>query len=181
VGAPHGLHKIREIYVRNKILILLGTITICNAEEIKSMVEFFSYRCSHCANVNVKLGNYVAQNQVNFIAVNVDNNDIALPTNIMYSIAVDAGVGENFRNTYFQAVATGYTAYAANTLNYVVNQVKTTKFEKLVKDPNEKTKVKQKLAIASQLLSKYQIQSTPTFLINDLSIITGEDFVNYLN
>lgn len=152
-----------------------------SADEIKSMVEFFSYRCSHCANVNSKLDNYVNKSKINFLAINVDNNDIAMPTNIMYNVAVDAGIGQQFKSTYFSAVATGMPVYAPTTLSYVINQVKTPLFEKLLKDPNEKQLIKQKLNYANELLVKYPVQATPTFLINDTALVQGEDFVNYLN
>lgn len=39
--------------MKKYVLILLSGIVInCQAEQIKSIVEFFSYTCSHCANVN---------------------------------------------------------------------------------------------------------------------------------
>ncbi len=162
-------------------ILLSGIAFYAQAEDIKSMVEFFSYRCSHCANVDSKLDSYVNKTQINFVAINVDNNDIALPTNIMYNVAVDAGIGQQFKSTYFSAVATGMPAYSPATLSYVVSQVKTPLFEKLLKDPNEKQLIKQKLNYATQLLAKYPVQATPTFLINDNALVQGEDFVNYLN
>lgn len=162
-------------------ILLSGIVFYAQSEEIKNMVEFFSYRCSHCANINNKLDSYINKNHVNFIAINVDNNDIAMPTNIMYNVAVDAGIGQLFKNTYFSAVATGMPAYAPATLSYVINQVRTPLFEKLLKDPNEKQLIKQKLNYATQLLAKYPVQATPTFLINDNALVQGEDFVNYLN
>lgn len=166
-----------------KYLIILFSSIVFNsyAEDIKSIIEFFSYRCSHCANVNSKLDSYVNKSKINFLAINVDNNDIAMPTNIMYNVAVDAGIGQQFKSAYFSAVATGMPAYAPATLSYVVNQIKTPLFEKLLKDPNEKQSIKQKLNYAAELLAKYPVQATPTFLINDNALVQGEDFVNYLN
>lgn len=163
------------------LILLFGFNFYAQAEDIKSMVEFFSYRCSHCANVNSKLDDYVNKSKINFLAINVDNNDIAMPTNIMYNVAVDAGIGQQFKSAYFSAVATGMPAYAPATLSYVVNQIKTPLFEKLLKDPNEKQSIKQKLNYAAELLVKYPVQATPTFLINDNALVQGEDFVNYLN
>lgn len=163
------------------LTLLIGVTSFVHAEEIRSMVEFFSYRCSHCANINSKLDNYVNKNNVKFIAVNTDNNDIAMPTNIMYNVAVDAGIGQQFKSVYFSAVSTGMPAYAPATLSYVFNQIKTPQFEKLLKDPKEKQSVKQKLNYAAQLLARYPVQATPTFLINDTALVQGEDFVNYLD
>ncbi len=115
------------------------------------------------------------------MAINVDNNDIAMPTNIMYNIAVDAGIGQQFKSTYFSAVSTGMPAYSPATLNYVVSQISTPLFEKLLKNPSEKQAIKQKLNYTNRLLAKYLVQTTPTFLINDTALVQGEDFVNYLN
>lgn len=163
-----------------KLLLLLAIASYVGAEDIKNIVEFISYRCSHCANVNTKLDNYINKSHVQFLAVNVDNSDIAMPTNIMYNIAIDAGVGQQFKSTYFNVVSSGMSAYAPTTLDYVVNQIKTPLFEKLLKDPNEKQVVKQRLNYATELLAKYPVQATPTFLINDNTLVQGEDFVNYL-
>lgn len=65
--------------------------------EIKSMVEFFSFICSHCANVNYKLNQFIAMHNIKFLDVNIDNSPEALNTTIMYYIAIDAGVGVHLK------------------------------------------------------------------------------------
>ena len=151
------------------------------AEPIQSIVEFYSYTCSHCASVNSRLDNYVASHKVDFMAVNIDNGENALPTNIMYYVAVDAGIGMQFKSAYFAAVASGMPAYTPTTLDYVVNQVKTPTFSKLLKSPDEKARVKEKLNFALYLLRQNKIQATPTFLINQTSLLEGEDIIHSLN
>ena len=132
------------------------------AEQITSIVEFFSYKCSHCANINSALDQYVNSHKVKFFAVNVDNTEAAADTNIAYYVAEDAGIGQQFKNTYFSAVANGMPAYSAQTLSLVINKVKNNRFEALLKDPNEKVRVKEKYNMAVQLLRSYPIQATPS-------------------
>lgn len=163
------------------VFLALGLATMnSQAEPIMSIVEFFSYTCLHCASVNSKLDSYVATNSVEFIAVNTDNGENALPTNIMYYVAVDAGIGGQFKSAYFTAVASGMKAYTPETLNYVVNQVKTPTFSSLLKAPAEKELVKKKLTFANYLLNKYKVQGTPTFLINQSTLLEGEEIINQL-
>lgn len=160
------------------ICLLIGVVT---AEQITSIVEFFSYKCSHCANVNSALDQYVNSHKVKFFAVNVDNTEEATNANIAYYVAEDAGVGQQFKDTYFAAVANGMPAYSAQTLSLVINKVKNKQFEALLKDPNEKAKIKEKYKLAIQLLNTYPVQATPSFLINGNTLLEGEDFVRSLN
>lgn len=167
--------------MKNYLLILLSVIAInSQAEDIKSIVEFFSYKCSHCANINLALDQYVNTHKVKFFAVNVDNTEEAMNTNIAYYIAEDAGVGQKFKSTYFLAVANGMPVYSTQTLSMVISKVKNKEFEALLKDPNEKTKVKAKYNMAIQLLSSYPIQATPSFLVNGTTLLEGEDFIRSL-
>lgn len=162
-----------------KAILMLLIIHNTSAESISSLVEFFSFRCSHCANVNQRLSYYVNSHDVQFLDVNVDG-DAALPTMIMYYVAVDAGIGNQFKTAYFSAVANGMPVYDQSTLNYVYNQVKTPKLVSLLKSSDEKAAVKNKLLQANKLLATYHIQATPTFLINHSILLEGEDIINTL-
>lgn len=163
-------------------MVLQGIAITSYAEQISSLVEFFSFRCSHCANVNDSLGSYIANHQnVKFFDVNVDSNDAALPTTIMYYVATDAGVGQQFKTNYFAAVANGMPVYQQSTLNYVTKQVMTPELAKLLKSAAERERIKDKVNYANLLLSKYQIQGTPTFLINQSILLEGEAIINSLN
>lgn len=153
----------------------------CYAENVQTLVEFFSFTCKHCANVNDKLEQYIAKNNVKYLDINVDRTDTTLPTNIMYYIALDAGVGTKFKRAYFQAIASGMPAYTTTTLNYVVNQVKTTTMIQLMESKAELEHVKQKLNYANSLMQKYRIQATPTFLINQTVLLEGEDVITSLS
>ena len=155
-------------------------IGLSNSEPITSLVEFFSFRCSHCANVNQKVSAYVNSHNVEFTDINVDNNELALPTTIMYYIAIDAGVGPQFKTAYFAAVRSGMPAYGKDTLSYVYKQIATPKVASLLKSPAEKESIKQKLNYANRLLEQYHIQATPTFLINQSILLEGEDVINSL-
>jgi protein-disulfide isomerase len=165
-----------------KLLCLVLVILNYNlhAETVTSMIEFFSYQCSHCSNVNSLLSQYVSKNSINFIAINVDQSEQALPTNIMYLVAVDAGLGFQFQQEYFNAIRNGMIAYSDNTLRYVTNKIMTPKFAELLKDRNERNSIKTKLKQAHALLVKYPIQVTPTFLINGTTLLEGEDIVKTL-
>ena len=161
-----------------KKLLILAILGSCvNAEPIKTMVEFFSFRCVHCANVNSKLDTYIAKHQVKYLDINIDDQP---DTNIMYYIATDAGVGPQFKDAYFKAVAGGMTAYAAVTLDYVVNEVKTPAMEQLMHSNTEREHIKQKMAYVEKLLSQYHVQVTPTFLINQTTLLEGEDVISTL-
>lgn len=151
------------------------------AEPIKTIVEFFSFTCKHCANVNEMLEQFIASHNAKYLDVNVDNNKKSLPTNIMYYIAIDAGIGSQFKTTYFNVLASGMPAYTQETLNYVVNQIKTPKLIQLISSSEEQEHVKQKLIYANSLLATYHIQVTPTFLINQTTLLEGEDVINSLN
>ena len=152
-----------------------------NAEQVKTLVEFFSFTCKHCANVNSKLEQFIAKNNIKYLDINIDNNEQALPTNIMYYIALDAGVGTKFKSLYFEAMSRGMPAYTQTTLNYVVNQVKTAKMIQLMESKTEMEHVKQKLNYANSLIQKYRIQATPTFLINQTVLLEGEDVITSLS
>lgn len=164
----------------NKLLIaiLSGISLATNAEPVKTIVEFFSFNCVHCANVNSKLVKYIAKNKVKYLDINVDKDQNALATDIMYYIATDAGVGPAFKKAYFRAINSGMAIYSPSSLQYVVNEVKTPAMEQLMKSPEEKEHIKQKLAYVQSLTSKYNIQVTPTFLINQTTFVEGEDVIN---
>lgn len=167
-----------------KILSFVLSLVVLSsqAESINNLVEFFSFRCSHCANVNDRLGVYIVNHpEVKFFDVNIDNSDTALPTTIMYYVATDAGVGQQFKTAYFAAISSGMPVYQQSTLNYVTNQVMTPELAKLLKSAAEREKIKVKVNYANSLLSSYQIQGTPTFLINQSILLEGEAIINSLN
>lgn len=151
------------------------------AENVNTLVEFFSFTCKHCANVNDKLEQYIAKNNIKYLDINVDWNQMALPTNIMYYIALDAGIGNKFKRVYFEAIANGMQAYTPDTLNYVVSQVKTPGMTKLINSKEEREHIRQKMNYANALLKKYKIKATPTFLINQTVLLEGEDVITSLS
>lgn len=163
------------------LFIVLTSFNIfANAEEVKSLVEFFSYSCSHCAGVNSTLASYVQSRNIKFMAVNVDQSEAALPTNIMYLIAEDAGLGFQFQQEYFNAVRNGMVINNKQTLDVVVSKISTTRFRELLQDQQERNSVKQKLRLSHELLTKYSVQATPTFLLNGTTLLEGEDIIKSL-
>ncbi|MBY0379411.1 MAG: thioredoxin domain-containing protein [Burkholderiales bacterium] len=148
--------------------------------EIKSIVEFFSFTCSHCANVNYKLNQFVAMHNIKFLDVNIDNSPEALNTTIMYYIAIDAGVGGTFKDAYFKAISTGLPAYSKTTLDYVLTQLNDSKIARLIHSKEEQQKIKLKLKYAQDLINTYNIRATPTFLINQTTVLEGEEVLNSL-
>lgn len=162
-------------------LLILGLVVMNSyAEPIKTLVEFFSFKCQHCSDINASLEKFVAKNNIKYLDVNVDNDDRATPTNIMYYIAIDAGIGSQFKSKYFEAVTHGMEEYSSTTLNYVFNQVKTLKMIHLLKSKAEQEHVKQKLIYANNLLSANHVRVTPTFLINQTILLEGTDVINSL-
>ena len=173
-------------YLNSKLaLCLIPFMFSANAQnikstEIKSLVEFFSFTCSHCANINTKLNQYVADHKIKYLDINIDNNPQAVDTNIMYYIAIDAGVGEQFKQTYFKAVSSGMEAYSPSTLLYVTTQVQNATMKRLMRSTVEQEHIKQKLNYTLDLINTYHIQATPTFLINQTTLLEGEDIINSL-
>ncbi len=169
--------------INNKVILLSAfslCLINCNAEEIKTLVEFYSFTCSHCASVNKKLESYIASHNIKYLDVNIDTSDTAMQTSLIYYIAIDAGVGVKFKSAYFNAIASGMPAYSPETLRYVVNQIQTPQLVKLMQDRIEQQKVTQKLNYANSLIAKYKIQATPTFLINQSTLLEGEEVINQL-
>jgi protein-disulfide isomerase len=162
------------------LLLLITRINIAIASEIKTLVEFFSYNCSHCAEIDTRLNNYIARNKIKYLAVNIDNSPAAMPTNIMYYLAVDAGVGEQFKALYFKAVSTGMPVYAGSTLGYVTTQVQNATLKQLMSSKTEKQHLKQKLAYAQDLIETYKVRAVPSFLINQTTLLEGADVINSL-
>lgn len=163
-----------------KLIILNILVLYSEAEPITTLVEFFSFKCRHCFEINTKLENFVAKNNIKYLDINVDNDDRAIPTNILYYIAIDAGIGSEFKRQYFEALNNGMKDYSSTTLNYVFNQVKTPKMLQLLKSKLEQEHVKQKLIYANNLLSTYRIQVTPTFLVNQTVLLEGADVIDSL-
>lgn len=164
-----------------KKLVLLGLLSNsanCFADKITDIVEFFSFKCSHCASVNDRLTQYVSDNHIKFLDVNVDPG--SMNTMIMYYVAVNAGVGVKFKQTYFKAVSQGMTAYSEDTLAYVVGLVKNDAMRHLIISKTERQRIKDKMNYAQSLLSRYKVSETPTFLINKTTLLSGEDVINQL-
>lgn len=162
------------------LLMLVATSTSF-AEPINNLVEFFSFTCSHCASANIKLEQYLKTHNIKFFDVNIDNNEQALPTTIMYYVAQDAGIGQQFKDKYFAAVANGMPAYTKETLNHVLASVKTPKLIQLLSSKVEQEHIKQKINYANSLIIKHQVQVTPSFLVNQVTLLEGEEVVNSLN
>jgi len=160
-------------------VLMLGT-QVAAANEIKTLVEFFSYNYSHCAAIDNKLNSYIAKNRIKYLAVNIDNSPSAIPANIMYYMAVDAGVGEQFKAAYFRAVSKGMPAYANSTLNHVVSQVQNDTMKNLIHSKSGQQHIKQKLLYAQSLLEIHKVTSAPSFLINQTTLLEGADVITSL-
>ncbi len=161
-----------------RVAILMVLVNNAIANKIVSMVEFFSFKCAHCASVNMKLNQYVATNKIKYLDINIDPE--AFNTMIMYYIAIDSGVGVEFKNTYFKAVSEGMVAYSSSTLSYVAGLVQNSAMKRLLRLPEERQKIKLKMNYAQEMLDKYKVRATPTFLINQTTLIEGEDVINSL-
>lgn len=167
------------LVTKSALAILISGLTLpAIAEPVRTIVEFFSFNCVHCSNVNPKLVSYIARNNVKYMDINVDKDPNALTTDIMYYIATDAGVGPAFKSTYFKAINNGMPIYTSATLQYVTSEVRTPAMEQLMKSLTEKEHIKQKLAYTQSLINKYDIQVTPTFLINQTTLVEGEDVID---
>lgn len=159
----------------------MSVVSVSIAEPVSSMVEFFSFTCSHCANVNNKVHDYVTRNNIQFSDVSTNMAPNEIQTTMMFYLAEDAGIGWQFKEAYFSAIRSGMTAFSRATLDTVIQQIRTPKLIQLLNDQGERQKIKNKLLLASQLLNKYNIQGTPSFLINNSTLLEGEDIINQLS
>lgn len=161
--------------------LLISVVTSSISEPVSSMVEFFSFTCSHCANINNKVHEYITRNNIQFSDISINMSDQELPTTMMFYVADDAGLGWQFKQEYFAAIRNGMPAFNSSTLNYVVMQIKTPKLMSLLSDVSERQRIKNKLIMAAGLINKYHIQGTPSFLINNSTLLEGEDIINQLS
>jgi protein-disulfide isomerase len=164
-----------------KLFFLISLASSVDAEQVTNLIEFFSFTCSHCANVNQKVYSYVSKNNIQLTDISMDMSEEALSTTMMFYVAEDAGIGNKFKQAYFGAVSAGMPAYSNTTLNYVVGQIKTAKLTELLNSTSERQRVKDKLQYAAGLINKYQIQVTPTFVINNSTVLEGEEIINQLS
>ena len=174
-----------------KSIIRFGLLVVCNLlinnsyattsdSQIKTLVEFFSFNCSHCANVNDKLDEFISKNHIKYLDINIDSSADATKAMIMYYIAIDAGVGVEFKKMYFKAVSRGMAAYSDEVLDYVLKQLNNANMSRLMHSKTEQALIKQKLNYAQQLINTYHIRATPSFLINQSTLLEGEDVITSL-
>ena len=166
--------------IPRKIIPLLMMV-ICSSkvfavEPLTSVVEFFSFSCAHCYNAEPNLQQVLTKTNAQYTPVIVPSDGDSIGTAMIYYAAIRKGLGWQFRNTYWKAVATGAKPNAPETIVYVLNQITNNSADILSYAKSQD--IQNKISMDMQLIKKYGINSTPTFLINNQYLVDGEDYLN---
>jgi thiol:disulfide interchange protein DsbA len=147
-------------------------ISFTNAEKLKQLVEFFSFTCSHCMSAEPLLQQVLIKTKAYYMPVVMVQTGDQVGTALVYYACIKSGIGWQFRGAYFKAISNGLPPYTPETLVYVLSQVS--------QNPNEimkiakSSEIQQKYALDQQLVQKYHITSTPTWIINNQYAVEGE-------
>lgn len=156
------------------ILVFVLYITCAFAKEPTTIVEVFSFSCSHCYHSENMVKQIISDNSIKYVPVLIVQNNDQLNLSKIYIACMLAGVGWKFRDTYFNAVFNeGYPENSLDTLKYVLNKIGVD-IDKIVIQARSKI-VLDKLKFDMQLINKYHISSTPTFIINGKLVVEGEN------
>ncbi len=159
------------------IILLIFKIAI--AEDVKNIVEFMSFGCSHCYQAEPTIRNIVSTSNIKYIPVIIAQSPNEEAISTIYTAAMLSGVGWQFRQNYFDSVfIEGYPAYSPLTVSHVLSKlgVDANSILELAKS----TKVQEKIKLDKELISKYKVNSTPTFIINGTVVLEGDTALNNL-
>jgi protein-disulfide isomerase len=158
-----------------KILVIMLFIGSVHGEKLNHLIEFFSFTCSHCIKAEPLLLQVLNKTQAQYMPVVMVQSGDQVGTAMVYYACIKLGCGWQFRNTYFKAVINGAQPYTTNTLVYVLGQVtdKPNDVLNYAKSPE----IQQKYVLDQQLVEKYKVNSTPTWVINNQYKVEGEDAI----
>lgn len=145
------------------------------------LTEIFSFTCSHCYNAEEQLEQAASSNKVVFVPVPLYDprnlNEVAAIN--AYFAAISLGKGMVFRRSYFNAIfVEGDALYSKAALIYTLNQCGLN--NKTFFDLAGSRKISLNVTNAVNLAIKYNISSTPTFIVNGSSIYEGENGIQQI-
>lgn len=152
---------------------------MATAEKVDNLVEFLSFGCSHCYQAEPTVQKIVSTSSIRYVPIIVAQNPQQEAISGIYTACMLSGIGWQFRQAYFNAVfVEGYPDASPMTVKYVLS--------KLGVDPNKiielaKNKVvTDKLQFDKQMIDRYRVSSTPTFVINGTTVLEGDSALNSL-
>lgn len=158
-----------------KFNFILITLLVFKSFAIE-LTEIFSFTCSHCYNVEAQVEQATMARGVTFIPVPLYDpqklNEIAAIN--AYFAAVSLGKGNLYKRAYFDAIFTrGLEAYSKEALIYTLNQcgLNNKPFFELAGSKKITTMVNYAVSLAI----KYNVTSTPTFVVNGTTFYEGEN------
>ena len=146
------------------------------AQTITSIVEFFSFSCGHCLNAEPVLMEVLQKTNASYIPIIVPSDGDSVGTAMIYYASVKKGFGWQFRSAYWRALQNGAKPNSPDTAIAVLNQITNNPGEILAYAKSQD--VQTKIALDVQMIKKYKVNSTPTFIINDQYQLDGEDALN---
>lgn len=142
------------------------------------LAEVFSFSCIHCYNVEPQVQNFTQNKQVKFVPIplydQTDINEVAVIN--AYFAAVSLGKQWQFRKFYYDAVFVyGLPAYSKEALAYTLTKCEIN--NKVFYALASSVKVRTQVQYAVNLAIKYNVTSTPTFIVNGVNYFEGENAI----
>lgn len=157
--------------------LLLCVYNISNAEQVINIVEFFSFGCSHCYQSENTVKQAINNTQAKYVPVVVIQSPEQIAVSSIYTACMLKGIGWQFRDAYFKAVfVDGYPDYSPTTAKHVLETIGANVTEIL--SIAQSKVVQDKMSFDIQLIQKYKVSSTPTFVINGTTVLEGDSALN---
>ena len=168
--------------------IKLFTHTVGNKNAKISVKEYFSLTCGHCANFHLKTYPKIKKEMIDSGLIKFEFIDYPLDRLAMYAVALIRSLpNESYLDAINILFKNQKWAYSKKPLDELLIMAKMfgiskESFDKIIKNYDLMQKVLNKMEKDSK---RYDIQSTPTFIINDKYKISGmvsfDDFKKELN
>lgn len=142
------------------------------------LTEVFSFSCIHCYNAEPQVQNFAQNTQVKFVPIplydQTDINEVAVIN--AYFAAISLGKQWQFRKYYYDAVFVySLPVYSKDALIYTLTKcgLNNKAFYGLASSDKVRTQVQS----AVDLAIKYNVTSTPTFIVNGVNYFEGENAI----
>jgi len=156
--------------------IKLFTHTVGNKNAKISVKEYFSLTCGHCANFHLKTYPKIKKEMIDSGLIKFEFIDYPLDRLAMYAVALIRSLpNESYLDAINILFKNQKWAYSKKPLDELLIMAKMfgiskESFDKIIKNYDLMQKVLNKMEKDSK---RYDIQSTPTFIINDRHKISG--------
>ncbi len=169
--------KLRNIALKYRLKLKFLIISLLTFKLFAiEITEVFSFTCSHCYNIEAQVEQASTSKGVVFVPVPLYDprnlNEVAAIS--AYFAAVSLGKGNVFKRAYFDAIfVRGLEAYSKEALVYTLNQSGLNNKSFLTLAGSKQTTTMVNYAV--NLAIKYNVTSTPTFVVNGTKFYEGEN------